>query len=70
VFKERILSISRAAKELGVTPAWLRFGERLGAIPVARRAANGWRYYTPEDLTRLRYLGVGERKRRIEATGG
>jgi DNA-binding transcriptional MerR regulator len=69
VFKEpHTLSIGKAAEELGVTPAWLRFGERLGAVPLARRAANGWRYYTPEDIARLRRLGVGERKRRIGTT--
>lgn len=65
---EPTFSISRAAQELGVTPSWLRFGERLGSLPSARRTSAGWRYYTPEDIERLRRLGVGERKRRIEAT--
>ena len=59
------LTISRAADELGVTPSWLRFGERLGALPLARRTSAGWRYYTPEDIQRLRRLGVGDRKRRL-----
>jgi DNA-binding transcriptional MerR regulator len=59
------LTISEAADELGVTPSWLRFGERLGALPMARRNSNGWRYYTKEDLERLRHLGVGARKRRL-----
>jgi DNA-binding transcriptional MerR regulator len=62
------LRISAAANELGVTPSWLRFGERLGALPLARRTPSGWRYYTPEDIERLRRLGVGERKRRLEGT--
>ena len=67
VLKElRTLTISAAAAELGVTAAWLRFGERLGSLPVARRTQSGWRYYTSEDLDRLRRLGVGERKRRLE----
>jgi DNA-binding transcriptional MerR regulator len=61
--KTRTFTIGKAAEELGVTSAWLRFGERLGALPVARRASNGWRYYTPEDLERLRRLGVGQGKR-------
>ncbi len=61
----RTYGIRAAAEELGVTPAWLRFGERLGALPLACRGANGWRYYTPEDIERLRRLGVGERKRRL-----
>ena len=61
--KTRTFNIGQAADELGVTSAWLRFGERLGALPVARRAGNGWRYYTREDLERLRRLGVGQGKR-------
>jgi DNA-binding transcriptional MerR regulator len=63
--KQRRLTIGRAAEELGVSPSWLRFGERLGALPLARRTPAGWRYYTAEDLDRLRRLGVGERKRRL-----
>ena len=64
------LTISEAADELGVTPGWLRFGERLGALPLARRNSNGWRCYTPEDIERLRRLGVGERKRRLAESDG
>ena len=63
--KMRTFTIGKAADELGVTSAWLRFGERLGALPVARRATNGWRYYTPEDLERLRRLGVGQGRHRF-----
>jgi DNA-binding transcriptional MerR regulator len=66
MFKERHpLTIIQAADALGVSPAWLRFGERLGALPLARRNQGSWRYYTPEDIERLRRLGVGERKRRL-----
>ena len=63
------LTIGEAAGELGVTATWLRFGERLGSLPLARRTQSGWRYYTPEDIDRLRRLGVGERKRRLENDG-
>ena len=63
--ERRTYSISGAAEELNVTLSWLRFGERLGALPVARRNTNGYRYYTLEDIERLRRLGVGERKRRL-----
>jgi DNA-binding transcriptional MerR regulator len=59
-------AISQAADELSVTASWLRFGERLGALPMARRLPNGYRLYTDEDIERLRRLGVGERKRRLE----
>lgn len=68
--ERRTLTISEAADELGVTAAWLRFGERLGSLPLARRTAGGWRYYTPEDIERLRRLGVGERKRRLADSRG
>jgi DNA-binding transcriptional MerR regulator len=57
--------ISETAAALGVTTSWLRFGERLGSLPRARRTESGWRFYTPEDIERLHRLGVGERKRRI-----
>jgi DNA-binding transcriptional MerR regulator len=63
--EQRTFTIGQAADELGVSPSWLRFGERLGALPLARRTPTGWRFYTPEDLERLRRLGVGERKRRL-----
>ena len=59
------LTISQAADALSVSPAWLRFGEGLGALTLARRNRAGWRYYTPEDIGRLRRLGVGGRKRRL-----
>jgi DNA-binding transcriptional MerR regulator len=64
----RTFTIGKAAEDRGVTPAWLRFGERLGALPVARRAANGWRYYTHEDLERLRRLGVGKGRQRTRGS--
>jgi DNA-binding transcriptional MerR regulator len=57
--------IGEAAEELGVTTGYLRLGERLGALPRARRTPGGWRFYTPEDIERLRQIGVGERKRRL-----
>jgi DNA-binding transcriptional MerR regulator len=59
-------TISQAAEELSVSPGWLRFGERLGALPLARRTPGGHRFYTPEDIERLRCLGVGQRKRELE----
>ena len=60
-------TIGQAADQLGVTTSWLRFGERLGSLPLARRTHSGWRYYTSEDIDRLRRLGVGERRRRLES---
>jgi DNA-binding transcriptional MerR regulator len=68
--KQRTLSIGEAANELGVSVGWLRFGERLGSLPLARRNQSGWRYYTTVDIDRLRRLGVGERKRHLESGNG
>jgi DNA-binding transcriptional MerR regulator len=64
------LTISEATDELGITPGWLGFGERLGALPLVRRNPNGWGYYALEDIERLRRLGVGERKRRLTESYG
>ncbi len=62
--KRHTLTIGEAADALGVSAAWLRFGERLGSLPLARRRTNGWRFYTSEDIERLRRLGVGQGKQR------
>lgn len=51
---ERTYNISEAARELGLSTEWLRQGERRGSLPRARRDRNGHRYYTTEDLERLR----------------
>ena len=50
----RIYGISEAARELGLSAEWLRQGERRGTLPPAKRDRNGYRYYTEEDLERLR----------------
>ena len=65
--EQRTYKISEAAEELSVSPSWLRFGERLGGLPLARRNQSGWRYYTREDIARLRRLGVGQRKKALRA---
>lgn len=54
-------TISEAAEKLGVSAGWLRFGERLGSFPEARRTPGGQRRYTDEDIAMLKELGVGER---------
>ncbi len=59
------LTIGQAAESLGVTASWLRFGERLGSLPLARRNQSGWRIYAREDIEQLRRLGVGARKQRL-----
>lgn len=54
-----------AAHKLGVSAAWLQFGERLGYLPPARRSSGGHRRYTDEDIEELRRRGVGERKKAL-----
>ena len=63
--KPLIYSISEAARELSLSAEWLREGEKRASLPKAKRDRNGYRYYTIEDLERLKRLGVGERKRRL-----
>jgi DNA-binding transcriptional MerR regulator len=50
----KVYGISEAARELGLSAEWLRQGEKRGVLPPARRDRNGYRYYTPEDILRLR----------------
>jgi len=52
--EQHALSISEAARELSISADWLRQGEKRGVLPLARRNNNGHRYYTLEDLERLR----------------
>jgi DNA-binding transcriptional MerR regulator len=47
-------TISEAARELGISIEWLRAGERRGYFQPALRDRNGHRYYTEEDLERMR----------------
>jgi len=46
--------ISEAARELGISAEWLRVGERRGYFPPALRDRDGHRYYTAEDMYRMR----------------
>jgi MerR family regulatory protein len=57
--------IGEAARRLGVTPKHLRFLEREGRIPQARRDFNG-RIYTEFDIALLRSMGVGSRPRKLK----
>lgn len=52
--KPHTYTISEATRELGLSTEWLRQGERRGSLPLARRDRNGYHYYTPEDIERLR----------------
>jgi DNA-binding transcriptional MerR regulator len=46
--------ISEAARELDISAEWLRVGERRGYFSPALRDHNGYRYYTEEEIERIR----------------
>ena len=50
----KLLRVNQAARELGISEAWLRRAEQRGRIPRAKRDINGWRVYTEEDVAVLR----------------
>lgn len=52
---ERLYSIGEAARLIGVSPGLLRLWEREGLI-LPRRTPGGHRFYTSEDLQRLRHI--------------
>jgi DNA-binding transcriptional MerR regulator len=56
--------IGQAAKELGVTPQYLRILEYQGRIPPARRDFGG-RLYGEFDVRLLKSLGVGTRPEQL-----
>jgi DNA-binding transcriptional MerR regulator len=59
-------TVSEAARKLGLSADWLREGERRGLLPLARRNANGHRFYTTADLELLERMGVGQHPHRLK----
>jgi DNA-binding transcriptional MerR regulator len=53
--------ISEAARELGISAEWLRVGEKRDYFPPAFRDRNGFRYYTEEDIERMRNRSTSRR---------
>ncbi len=51
---KKLLLVNEAARELGVSEAWLRRSEGRRGVPKARRGINGWRVYSQEDIAALR----------------
>lgn len=60
------IQISEAARQLGVTPHYLRLLEWEGRVPPARRNLKG-RIYTPSDIALLRTIGVGLKPDRLKS---
>ena len=67
--------ISEAARELGISAEWLRVGEKRGYFPLALRDRNGHRYYTQDDIERMRNRPTSHRteesvRESTEVSGG
>jgi len=52
--EQRVYGITETARILNLSTEWLRQGERRGSLPKAKRDRNGHRFYTIEDIERLR----------------
>lgn len=50
------LTIGKVAKQAGVGIDTVRFYEREGLLPEARRAESGYRLYSLDDVDRLRFI--------------
>lgn len=50
------MSISRAARESGLSPKMIRHYEEIGLISPPRRAANGYRYFSRSDVENLGFI--------------
>lgn len=48
--------IGEAAQRTGCAAATIRYYERVGLVPSARRGPNGYRYYSDADLERLQFV--------------
>lgn len=58
---DRLYSIQTFAKLVGVTPQTLRNWEKSNKLIPAKRAANGYRYYS--EIQRLKLLNISPRQR-------
>jgi DNA-binding transcriptional MerR regulator len=52
----RVVNVSDIARKVGIAPSAVRFYERKGVLPEARRCSNGYRTYAEDDLRRLRLV--------------
>ncbi|KAF1685556.1 heavy metal-responsive transcriptional regulator [Pseudoxanthomonas broegbernensis] len=50
------MNIGQLARQTGVAIDTIRYYERQGLLPAARRGANGYRQYGPADTRRLRFV--------------
>ena len=53
---KKVYKINEVAKELNVSIQTIKNYERWGILPKAKRDRKGWRYYTQEDLIKIKAL--------------
>lgn len=56
-----MFTVSRLAESAGVSPDTVRYYEREGLIPEARRSASGYRIYQEDAVRRLRFIRGSQR---------
>lgn len=54
--ERRIYKISELARELDRSTLTIKKWEESGLIPKARRDSRGWRYYTEDDIGRIKRI--------------
>ena len=54
--KKHVLRTIDLAHRIGVRPETIRYYERRGLLPSPKRAASGYRIYTPEHLERVEFI--------------
>ncbi len=55
------LTVSRLARQVGLSADTIRFYEREGLLPEPPRTASGYRAYEPETVDRLRFIRGAQR---------
>ncbi len=53
---DRMLRITEAAAEVGLTPRAIRYYEEIGLLRPAARSDGDYRLYDPSDVSRLRFI--------------
>jgi len=51
-----LMKIGEISKKVGVSIDTIRYYEQRGLIPAAVRSESGYRQYSPEDVTRLKFI--------------
>lgn len=56
-----MLTIGRAAAQAGVSADTLRYYEKSGLLPLARKSKSGYRIYSKDDLQRIGFIKKAQR---------